>query len=503
MVLHIKIGDSVHGVKGLTWTAETRVHVLGASPLVRSMRIVLSTLLLLTLGSAVSEAQLSAPELEEAHQRLRTFDFADPSGVELLSDLGVYLRTNVAATESHRREASFLRYVVATDMLLISRWRQTGLEGAIARAMDVDEGELVESLKAGLAPLTAGVYSQTANDALYALNESQEVRGPRSALGYFAAVAEAASAHDPIARLARLSDDVCADGGECPAPFHYFRADGRRAIATVQAALGRLASFQREAHSEDPFVLALGDAFANYQELFQQIQLAPEARLGEITLSAAGPREADVLVESLIVIRPEEVCVGTIARVRFREGHAEAYSDSAGIPLLPETLCVPVPQSLRPFPTPMPELVTALAPLANCEHLGVGGSDDAPAHLLTRVWLSALSAGVTPHALVGRGEDGHLAALRAVAVRGEDGSAIQVHIRLGGHTIAVRGSGERSLPRRPGPDGWSFDYDTLETFARDSRTTSVRYMHSLPLGSLTATAFYIAPRESHVTLVMP
>lgn len=467
------------------------------------MRIVLSALLVLLVGSSSVEAQLSAPELEEAHQRLRSFDFGDPDNLEMLRDLGVYLRTNVAATESHRREASFLRSVVATDMLLISRWRDSALEGAIAQAMGVDEEHLVESLKAALAPLTAGIYSDTASDALSALNESQEVRGPRSALGYFAAVAGAATAHDPIAHLARLSSDVCAEGGECPAPFHHFREDGRRAIATVQTALGRLAAFQRTADGEDPFVLALGDAFANYQTLFQQIQLSPEARLGEITLSAAGPRETDVIVNSLIVIRPQEVCVGTVAHVRFQDGHAEVYGESAGIPLLPDTRCVPVPRSLRPFPTPMAELVTALTPLANTAHLGVGGSDDAPAHLLTRVWLSALSAGVTPDALVGRGEDGHLAALHAVAVRGEDGSAIQVHVRLGGHTIAVRGSGERSLPRRQGPNGLSFDYETLETFARDSRTTSVRYMHSLPLGSLTATAFYIAPRESHVTLVMP
>ncbi|MFK8001492.1 MAG: hypothetical protein AB8H86_17990 [Polyangiales bacterium] len=467
------------------------------------MRIAICTLFILMLGSASTQAQLSAPELEEAHQRLRSFDFSAPANVNLLAELGVYLRTNVAATESHRREASFLRSVVATDMLLISRWRESGLESDIAAAMGVEEQQLVERLKADLAPLTAGIYSETANDALNALNESQEVRGPRSALGYFAAVAEAAASHDPIAHLARLSDDVCADEGQCPSPFHHFREDGRRAIATVQTALGRLAAFQREAHSEDPFILALGDAFANYQASFQGIQLSPEARLGDITLSAAGPRENDVAVNSLIVIRPQEVCVGTVAHVRFEEGHAEVYGESAGVPLLPDIRCVPVPRSLRPFPTPMPELVTALTPLANTSHLGVGGSDDAPAHLLTRVWLSALRAGVTPDALVGRGEDGHLAALHAVAVRGDDGSAIQVHVRLGGHTVAVRGSGERSLPRRPGPDGLSFDYEALETFARDSRTTSVRYMHSLPLGSLTATAFYIAPRESHVTLVMP
>lgn len=455
------------------------------------------------LGSASAEAQLSAPELEEAHQRLRSFDFSDAASVELLADLGVYLRTNVAATESHRREASFLRSVVATDMLLISRWRNSGLESDIAQAMGVEEAQLEDRLKAELAPLTAGIYSETANDALNALNASQEVRGPRSALGYFAAVAEAAAAHDPIAHLARLSSDVCADGGDCPPPFRHFRADGRRAVATVQTALARLALFQRESHSEDPFVRALGDAFANYEELFRGIQLSPEARLGDIALSAAGPRENDVVVNSLVVIRPQEVCVGTVAHVRFPEGHAEVYAESAGVPLLPDTRCVPVPRSLRPFPTPMPGLVAALTPLANTRHLGVGGSDDAPAHLLTRVWLSALRAGVTPDALVGRGEDGHLAALHAVAVRGDDGSAIQVHVRLGGHTVAVRGSGERSLPRRPGPDGLSFDYEALETFARDSRTTSVRYMHSLPLGSLTATAFYIAPRESHVTLVMP
>lgn len=472
-------------------------------PLERLMRIALSALLFLVLGSASAVAQLSAPELEETHRRLRAFDFSDPANVDLLADLGVYLRTNVAATESHRREASFLRSVVATDMLLISRWRNSGLESAIAQAMGVEEEDLEERLKADLAPLTAGIYSETANDALSALNESREVHGPRSALGYFASVAEAAADHDPIAHLARLSSDVCAEGGECPAPFRHFREAGRRAVATVQTALGRLAAFQREARSEDPFIRAVGDAFADYEASFRDIQLSPEARLGGIALSAAGPRENDVAVTSLIVIRPQEVCVGTVAHVRFREGHAEVFGQSAGVPLLPDTRCVPVPRSLRPFPTPMPELVTALTPLANTSHLGVGGSDDAPAHLLTRVWLSALQAGVTPDALVGRGEDGHLAALHAVAVRGEDGSAIQVHIRLGGHTIAVRGSGERSLPRRPGPNGLSFDYEALETFARDSRTTSVRYMHSLPLGSLTATAFYIAPRESHVTLVMP
>ena len=467
------------------------------------MRFVHLALLVFVLGSSLAEAQLSSPELEAAHQRLRTLDFNDPNNVEILRDLDVYLRTNVSATESHRREASFLRAVVATDMLLISRRRDLGFEGVIADALNVEESQLVETLKDHLLPLTHGIYSETVADALGALEGSQDARGPRSALGYFAAVAEAATAHDPIARLAQLSEDVCADEGECPAPFHHFRADGRRAIATMQTALGRVGAFQGDAHRGDPFVMAVGDAYANYRALFEQVQLSPEARLGDLTLSAAGPRETDVVVDSLIVIRPQEVCVGTVAHVRFRAGHAEVYGESAGIPLLPDTLCVRVPDSLRPFPTPMDDLVTALAPLANSQHLGVGGTDDAPAHLLTRVWLSAVRAGVTPHALVGQGEDGHLAALRAVAVRGDDGSAIQVHVRMGGHTIAVRGAGEVSVPRLPGPNGLSFDYDTLETFARDSRTTSVSYMHSLPLGSLTATAFYIAPRESHVTLVMP
>lgn len=455
------------------------------------------------LGPSLATAQLSAPELQDVHQRLHHFDFDDPASVSVLRDLGVYLRTNVSASESHRREASFLQLVTATDLLLISRLHQTGFEAAIAGAMNVEESALVETLKAGLQELSAGVYSETATDAFHALDGTQEIYGPRSALGYFAAVSEAASAHDPVARLSRLAEDVCGEIAVCPAPFVHFGADGRRAIAAVQTALSRLNAFQRRSTGEDPFVAAVGDAFSNYKTQFEQIELEPEARLDGITLSTAGPRENDVAVDSLIVIRPQEVCIGSVARVRFTVGHAEAFGRGAGIPLLPETHCVAVPRSLRPFPTPMADLVTALAPLAGTEHLGVGGSEDAPAHLLTRVWLSALEAGVTPHALVGQGDDGHLAALRAVAVRGEDGSAIQVHVRLGGHTIAVRGSGERAVPRRSGPDGWSFDFDTLETFARDSRTTSVRYMHSLPLGSLTATAFYIAPRETHVTLVMP
>ncbi len=461
---------------------------------------------------AVAGAQLSSPALDRAHAALRQYDAEGESTLNVVRDLNRFLHEEgTDAPTAIRREAAFLRAVVTADLFLLAH--HAGDEARlrhVAELFDIGPHALAAALIRELHRLESGVYAETAHDALAALNAVEHpdqaetrISGPRTMVVRLDRFVAAAESEDPVTSLATFSVDPCSEEEACPSPYDRFEGPGRRAIAAMTQAFSLLEEMHRmEAHGE-PFIDALGDTFTRLSQRLRQVELHPEARLNAVALSPAGPRANDVAISTLVLIQSNQVCFGGAGHVRFDGGQPQLVPATEGVPVLPDTTCTALPRSFRPFPTPISSLVEAFAPLANAPDLAIGGSADAPAHLLSRVWLSAQRAGVTPVAIAGRADDGSLVAVRAAAVRGEDGSAIQVYVRLGGHTVAVRGGGERQLPRLRTEGGLAFDYTGLQALARDTRSTSVRYMHSVPLGSLTTTAFHIAPSQHPVTFVLP
>lgn len=479
-------------------------------------RHVLLVSMLLSVVSVGAHAQpLTDPVLVRARTTLARYDFFGDDTFGVIGELGSFVeraqRDAVRAghTDSATlREARFLRAMSAADLTLLAEFRRDpALRTRIAAAYGVTENALVGRLLEDLSRVEVGVYAPVVRDARQALQliaghaPDWTVPGERRDALYVAAAGRAATATDPVAALATLGTDPCPDN--CAGIFARFDVVGRRAIDAVQKVFIVLDRLAQRGDGGDPFSRALSVDVVIDRLAFRGLVLEPEPRIApEFGLSVASAGAAAMRPDAVVSVHAHEVRVGFLSRVTFESGQARALA--AGSPILPEFARIPIPGSLRPFPTAIDSVSAALrTTLAGAQQVAVGGSADAEAHLLTRVWLSCDDAGFTPSALVGVSEHGELRGVAARALHGDDDSAMQVYLRYGGHTVSRRGGAAADIPRLHTAEGMRFDWSTLSEYAHDSRSASVRFMGGISFATFAQTAFVVA-RDGHpVTIVLP
>ncbi|MEM9864275.1 MAG: hypothetical protein AAF938_21930 [Myxococcota bacterium] len=463
-------------------------------PRPRPLLRLLPALLLPLLVPSTSFADRSL--LDRAHDALHHYELDGGGTLELLAELNAF----VAAGDHEpavAHEAEFLRAVVASDLWLLAE--QSSQREAVQRAVGGASAEETEAVIVGrLRDAAAGIYASVAEDSLRALEvQSGPLRAPmgsRSAYAFVSRVAEAVR-EDGAAALSALAGTLCDDCDT--SPFDAPSATAMRIMDVAFESVARIAAVPDDA---DPFVEAIAPRVAAAEAVLRAVSLRPQPRLDALSLAITETQSAPSSADGLVLIERARLCTGAFSVVRYDTGTSVAHPAVQGAAVLPAVDCVALPDSYRPFPGPLEEVVAHLARYRGAA-MAVGGTG-AEGHVLTRVLMSAMRAEVPVASLVGRTPAGMLAAIPLRTVRGDDRSAIQVYVRLGGHSVLIRGAGTRTIPRLRTEEGFAFDYEGLRSVARRSRTTSLRYMHSVPLDELVTTAFAVAP-ETHLTLVLP
>ncbi|MEO0324537.1 MAG: hypothetical protein AAF447_16360 [Myxococcota bacterium] len=457
----------------------------------------------------------TASAVDRARQGLQSYDLEGRTTTRLISELGDFVAAHRGEESPTLREARFMRSMAAADLVLLADHHGTPeLVGRVAAAYGLAPGALLAQLDADLAALEIGVYAASARDARHALSlhagaretTRERPRGARGDLLTLAAIREAAAAEEPLPALAALAEDPCPSGpwNDCEATFAHFAERGRRAVA-VMAEVGPMVQRLRAQAQVDPFAAAVLLDVHRDLEAVAGLELRPAPSLGEeLSLAHVTTEAPRVRVDVVMGVTASEVRFGFVPHVRFDdEGHPELVA--AGVPILPHTVAVPFPRTLRPFPGPLGALRDALAAhVPEGAVIGLGTTSDAPAHLVTRAWLSAEAAERTPGVFVAADAGD---TLRGVPMRGRHGpsdAARQLFVRLGGHSVKTRGGGSVDIPRVRSDNGrLHFDYATLESRLAGDRTTSVRFMSSLDGQSLTTTVFLAAPARRPLVLELP
>jgi hypothetical protein len=463
-----------------------------------------SLLRALVLLSAVFTAPALAqdPVVVEARSALSTYDVGE-GGRSLRS-----LRELAALAARGDAEARYLRAFAGTELLVASLVGQDGaLRVRLAEALGVGEADLRAHLTSELAAAT-GTFRAGAAVARELLTMTDEAardplrlaarRGPQRDAFFVFVVARGAGLSD-------LAADPCA--GEAMEPLVCgWDERARREAGAVREGI-RAAERARRAGAEgDPLLALLGPSIAAAVTAITAIDLHPTVELPEALGAAAVPDAApDASYDALAVVAEARVHLRALPIVRVRADGTFATVRGAG-----GGVEVDLPRELPAVPQALDAVVTAAAGLGlpSGARVGIAPTETVPAHLVTRVVLSLVRAGLTPSHFVGERSDESLAGVPFTVVRSAELETIgaRVRVQMGAYGFGRGARGRESrIPRVRTATGLEFDVAALaERLASGTFTAvSLDAMATVPGVELMRAAFLIATPTRSLVYVVP
>jgi hypothetical protein len=408
---------------------------------------------------------------------------------------------------------------VATDLVLIAHVRGDGaLRSAVATALGTTPEELGAMLDTELSA-ARGLYRPPADNARRAL-AALDADTPGGALGAVGgsqgrvlrlrSMARALrDGDDPMQLLAALGTDPCAEDS-CEGIDAELDPESRRAADALRTTGEDIRALRRAARSGDPLARELAGEVEAVAMTVRRVSLTPVARLPEGVALPLVEQGSPVRPDMVLIVGARSLRYGFTPRVQLVDGARVALTHSRE-PTLPQTRELALPESFRPYMTPM-EAVDEL--LARQERDGqtlrvaVGATADAQAHLLGRVLLSLRRAGRDHTWLLARSEGGFARGARVALVskRSDDlrDAPLRVRVRLGGYSLHVGGD-YHDIPRIRDDQGLRFDLVTLERELSSQHVAraDVSFMADVASGNLTPAVFGVARRSEAVRLVFP
>jgi len=457
------------------------------------------------------DAQAQAPGLDSARRGLATYDLTGDGTLDVIRQLGSIMAHPPGRRQA--REAAFLRDMAAADLLMLDP--SDAMRSRVARALGVGGDEVLAWLTADLGRAAVGPYRESATQGLGALalrgNDSPDysrTQGPRRDALLLTAVEHALASADPIESLAALSPDPCGDGGACSDAMGHFGPTGRRAVSALVEARACASRLAEASAGGEPFARAAVGALPDIVAAMDAAVLTPAPRLPEDTsLPAVAEGEAVAHFDAVLLLRNRELRLGYAAHARVAE-NGDVTLEPADVPLLPDTRSFRLPGGFRPVVSAIGALTRALPEALEGQEVALGVSPEVPAHVMSRVFLSARAAHIEPQLLLARTTGG---GLRAMAFRGVvagermPASELRVHVRLGGYAVASNAGRSVSLPRVRGDDGLQFDVAGLSRLVdqRNPASASLRFMSVVDSGPVLLAAFGMEPTSDALTMVIP
>jgi len=456
-------------------------------------------------------AQAQAPGLDSARRALATYDLEGDVTLEVIRQLGSIMAHPPGRRQA--REAAFLRDMAAADLLMLEP--SDAMRLRVAQALGVDADEVVAWLTADLRRAAVGPYRESAAQGLDALAlrgsdspDYSRAQGPRRDAQLLTAVQLALASARPIESLATLHPDPCADGATCSEALEHFGSSGRRAVSALVEARACVFRLVEASAGGEPFARAAAQALPGIVAAMDAAVLMPAPRLPEdASLPAVAEGEAVAHFDAVLLLRDRELRLGYAAHARVAES-GEVTLEPADVPLLPDTRTFRLPGGFRPVVSAIPALTRALPEALEGQEVALGVSPEVPAHVMSRVFLSARDAHIEPRLLLARTTGG---GLRAMAFRGVAAgerlppSEMRVHVRLGGYAVVSAAGTSVSLPRVRGEDGLQFDVAGLSQLVdqRSPGSASLRFMSVVDSGPVLLAAFGMEPTSDALTMVIP
>ncbi|NOY90438.1 MAG: hypothetical protein GXP55_04440 [Deltaproteobacteria bacterium] len=469
---------------------------------------------ILTLASVPSLARGQAPvtSLDAARRGLATYDLEGERTLDVIRGLGRLLEHPPGLREA--REATFLRDMASADLLVLVP--TSAMRTRVSAALGVPTAQVLAWLQADLRRAAVGPYAPAAHQGLDALRlraatspDYAHGRGPRRDALLLSAVAQALEEANVVEALAALGTDPCADAdAACASPYSHFSAAGRRAISALRDARACVGHLGEAATGGDPFARAAAPKLPAIVAALDALVLTPTPRLpGDVRLPQVSHARAEADFDAVLLIAGRELRLGYAAHAHV-QADGEVALEPSDRPLLPETRSFRLPTGYRPVVRAIPGLVRALPQASEGTRVALGVAPDVPAHVMSRVFLSARARGLEPSVLLASAGDG---SLRAMAFHGilagerPPATDLRVHVRLGGYAVASSTGGTVSLPRVRGDAGLHFDTEGLSHLVgqRQPRSASLRFMSVVDSGPVLLAAFGLSPAGDSLTVVMP
>lgn len=460
-------------------------------------RLARTTLLALTCALAIpcaiarpaeAHAQDSAT-LGRARGALVQYDIEGDRTLDVLRELGTLVPEGGAVG----REARALRALVATDLLVISRFdpRHQGLEARLAAVFDVDAAGLVPRLEVELVAVRSRMYRDVVDDARNALALVDEVdvsvpvdwtrhRGVRRDLLFLRATArglvDAGAAFDP-----------CASANDaCPEPWSSWDAPTRARVGALLEAGEAAARLAQAATDGDPLVRTLAEVVHEQQATIERTRVDPGLWLGsrqDLLVADAGERPLHV--DRLLVVGSDRLDALGTPDVAVRGGELVVPDAESAEPIALLRAAFPFAST-----TSLDEPIRmGLGPIVRGAALAIAPTADLSCDALWSVLAAARSVGVGAISLVRRRHDGALVGdelLLADEPRGElEAGTVVLRIRPG-YLVLDRGEESSVIERQRGDDAFAGDLSeirralgrratrrVLVTFAGSTRVTDV------------------------------
>jgi hypothetical protein len=492
----------------------------------------LSLALPLVIGSTLlrpSAVSAAPADLRYVHQLRSDFTRYDlgPGGVlERLSALSDDALRELEYRE--RSEARFLRSAVAADLLLIAVLRgDDALRTRLAAAVDIDPRDLFDYLDQELAAVQRAAFEQPAHrarrmlaiargDAEAELGVDLGVRHDLLLLRRIARLLERQP--DPLRALSPLSAEPCAategaaDAASCGALYARFPAEGRRALAVLEAvgqAIGRVQAATRRdplARALSPQLRALVDAIGAVT-----LRVLPQldAGLQLPVVSGHGSPAPDMV----LIVERDGVRIGHVPGARLDAlGHLTIVADSD--PVLPHTQRMRFEHRLQRWTHPIAEVVELLERFERATgvrpRIAIGSAGDVRAHVLGCVLLSLRRAGHDRALLLARDADGLAATtpmelVTLAETRRRARSGLRVRVRQGGYSVVGFGVRAQRIGRVWRDERFEFDVERLDRALRWRRfkRADVSFMSRAPAEQVTPAVFRLAERTDGLRVVFP
>jgi len=361
----------------------------------------------LLLSPAATRAQSVSPTLDSARRSLAEYDLVGDRTLGVIRSLGQLLEHPPGVREA--REAGFLRDMAAADLLVLAP--TPAMRGRVAAALGVPPQQVLAWLRADLRRAAVGPYVAAAQQGLDALTLRDSTTpdftassGPRRDALMLSAVVQALGGPDAVVALATMAADPCADARTvCPPAYAHFTASGRRAVAALRDARASVVRLRQAAESGEPFARAATVALPDIITALDAAVLHPAPRLPEdASLPSVAVTEDAAPFDAVLLVETRLVRLGYAA-------HASVSADGsvtllpADVPLLPDTRSFALPGGFRPVVRAIPGLVHQLPQAPEGLRIALGVAPDVPAHVMSRVFLSARERGMEPCVLLARG----------------------------------------------------------------------------------------------------
>ena len=466
----------------------------------------------LLFSTAQGGAQSVAPSLDSARRGLAQYDLQGDATLDVIRGLGQLLEHPPGVREA--REAAFLRDMAAADLLVLAP--TPAMRSRVGAALGVPSTRVMAWLRADLARAAVGPYVAAARQGLdaLALRDSATpdfgaASGPRRDALMLGAIATALQGDHAVGALAAMAPDPCATPDvACPPEYAHFMAPGRRAVAALRDARAAVVRIQQDADRGEPFARAASEGLPALVAALDEAVLQPAPRLPDDS-NLANVTDADEAApfDAVLLVDTRLSRLGYVARASV-QADGTVVLEPAEVPLLPETQSFTLPAGYRPVVRAIPALVRELPEASESLRVALGVGPDVPAHVMSRVFLSARERGITPSVLLARGVHG---GIRAMAFRGvlanehTPTTDLRVHVRLGGYAVVSRSGASVSLPRVHGDDGLRFDVQGLSELVgqREPQSASLLFMSVVDSGPVLLAAFGLSPASDALTVVMP